>query len=310
MKAMNSRIVIGRYQFDYCHKVEVTSSWKTLADTAVIELPNVSGLLEKELKPGQEVIISLGYDGTYSEDFRGYVSSVSPKTPLRIECMDEMWKLKQESITMSWRKAKLEEVVRFIAPNATLANVPEVVLSPFRLDKVTRAQALEVVKEQYGLAVFFRGPQLYVGLPYGIDEAPQQWRYHAQKNVASFGSLEFRRADDVKVKVKAISVRPDNSRIDAELGDSDGELHTMHFYNLTKPELERQAKEKMALLKFDGYKGSFTAFGFPRAEHSGIVELADDKYPERAGRYYVDEVKVSYGSGGYRREVTLGKAAA
>lgn len=309
MKAMCSRITIGQYRLDYCHKAEVISSWKTLADTAVVELPNIQGALEKRLKPGQEVIIELGYDKVYTEDFRGYISSVSPKTPLRIECMDEMWKLRQESISQSWRSVKLEDVLRFIAPSAFLNNVPEVVLAPFRLDGVTRAEALELVKEQYGLAVFFRGPQLYVGLPYMVDDEPQLYRYHAQKNVAEFGSLAYRRADDVKVKVKAISVRPDNSRVEVETGDADGELHTLHFFNLTKQELERQAKEKMALMKFDGYKGSFTAFGFPNAAHSGVVELTDEKYPDRGGRYYIDEVKVSYGSGGYRREITLGKQA-
>lgn len=309
MKAMNSRILIGPYRFDYCHRVEVTSSWKTLADTASIELPNVQSGLEKDLRPGMEVVVLLGYDGAYSEDFRGYVSSVAPKTPLRIECMDEMWRLKQESISQSWRSVKLEQVLRFIAPGALLNNVPDVTLAPFRLDKVTRAEALEVVKEQYGLTVFYRGPQLYVGLPYMVDDEPEVYRYHAQKNVASIGSLEYRRADDVRVKVKAISVLPDNSRVEVELGDADGELHTMHFFNLSKSELERQAKERLALMKFDGYKGSFTAFGLPNATHSGVVDLRDEKYPDRGGRYFIDEVKVSYGSSGYRREITLGKQA-
>lgn len=309
MKAMNSRITIGQYVFNYCHQAEVNTSWKTLADTAVVELPNVEGMLEKQLKPGLPVIIELGYDGLFVEDFRGYVSAVSPKTPIRIECMDEMWKLRQETISKSWRSTTLEEVVRYIAPSALLASVPLITLAPFRLDKVTRAEALEVIKEQYGLAVFFRGPQLYVGLPYQLDEDPFLWRYHFQKNVASFGSLEFRRADDVKVKVKAISILPNNDRLEEDLGDADGELHTLHFFNLTRSELKKQGDEKMKLLKFDGYKGSMLAFGFPNAQHSGIAVLDDGKYPERKGRYFIDAVKVTYGPNGYRREITPGKAA-
>jgi hypothetical protein len=309
MKAMNAHITIGEYEFHYVHRVQVESSWKTLGDTCTIELPNVQGLLEKQVKPGMPVVVRLGYDGVYAEDFRGYVSAVKPSTPTQIECMDEMWLLKQDTITMSWRSTTLEEVVKYIAPRA-LVTVPDVVLAPFRLDKVTRSEALQVLKEQYGLAVFFRGPELYVGLPYGIDEQPEQYYYHLQRNVASFGSLEFRRADDVKVKVQAISIRPDNSRVEVELGDKEGEQHTLHFFNLSQAELKQQAEQKMALLKFDGYKGSMVAFGFPNAAHSGVCVLEDERFPERGGRYFIDDVKVTYGPGGYRRELTLGKRAA
>jgi hypothetical protein len=309
MKAMNAHISIGEYEFHYVHRVAVESSWKTLGDTCTIELPNVQGLLEKQVKPGMPVIVRLGYDGVYSEDFRGYVSAVKPSTPTTITCQDEMWKLRQDTISMSWRSTTLAEVVRYIAPNA-IVTVPGITLAPFRLDKVTRAEALQVVKEQYGLAVFFRGPELYVGLPYGIDSPPEEYLYHMQRNVASFGSLEFRRADDVKVKVLAISIRPDNSRIEVELGDKEGEQHTLHFFNLSQAELKQQAEQKMALLKFDGYKGSMVAFGLPNAQHSGVAALEDGRYPERGGRYYIDDVKVSYGPGGYRRELTLGKRAA
>lgn len=308
MKAMNAHITIGGYDFHYVHKVEVRSSWKTMGDTCTIELPNVEGQLNKELKPGMEVVVRLGYDGVYTEDFRGYVANIRPTSPVHIECMDEMWRLRQETITMAWRKVTLKEVVQHIVPSA-LVTVPDIVLSPFRLDRVTRAAALQVIKEQFGLAVYFRGPELYVGLPYGIDAQPLEYRYHFQRNVASFGSLEFRGADDVNVKVQAISIQPDNTRIEVELGDADGEQHTLHFYNLTEAELRKQAEERIGLLKYDGYKGSFTAFGLPNAQHSGVAVLQDERYPARGGRYFIDDVAITYGPSGYRREITLGKAA-
>lgn len=310
MKKMCSHIIIGDYEFNYVHAVRVESSWKTLTDTCAIEMPNVEGMLDKVVRAGQEVIVRLGYDDVLVEEFRGYVSAISPRQPILIECQDEMWKLRQQSVSKSWRSIGLKALLKELAPTVTLSNsVPDITLAPFRLDKVTVADALDTLKDQYGIAVFFRGPELYAGLPYMLDEEPFDWVYGIQANVASFGSLEYRRAEDVKVKLKAISIKSDNTREEVELGDSDGELHTLHFYGLGKAELKKQAEAKMGLLKFDGYKGSFLAFGQPNPQHSGIVELEDEKYPERAGRYFIDQVVTMYGPGGYRREVTLGKVA-
>lgn len=307
MKAMLSQIVIGDYEFDYVHSVSIESTWQKLGDTCVIELPNVRGQLDKVMRPGQEVIVRLGYDDLLVEEFRGYVTSVSPKAPLRIECADEVWKLRQETISMSWKSVTLKDVLKYLAPDALLDNVPGMTLAPFRLDKVTRAAALEHLHTTYGLAVYFRGPQLFVGLPY-TEQGVAENIYHFQRN-ALFGSLVYRRAEDVKVKLTAISIKPDNTKITVDLGDSDGETHTMHFYNLTKAELEQQGKEKLKRLKFDGYSGALTAFGQPNPIHSSVVDLRDDTYPERAGKYFVDKVVTTYGPDGYRRAITLGPSS-
>ncbi|MBS1944771.1 MAG: hypothetical protein JST98_06105 [Bacteroidetes bacterium] len=308
MKYMCSRITIGEHVFAYCHSVEVVSTWQKLGDKATVEMPNVEGMLEKKVRPGDEVTIELGYDDLLVTEFTGYVVRVSPTTPLRIECADAMWKLKQETVSMSWKSVSLAGVLKFIAPEARLEQVPQMTLAPFRIDQVTRYQALEKINEMYGLAIYFRGPQLFCGLPYTEQGLPRN-KYHFQQNCLP-GNLEYRRAEDVRVKVKAISLMPNNTRREVELGDADGELHTLNFYNLTEAELRLQATEQMKRLRFDGYSGSFMAFGQPSPQHTSVVELYDDVYPERAGTYYVDQVRTTYGEGGYRRELTLGPTAA
>lgn len=307
MKAMGSEITIGNYVFEYVHRVNVESTWQKVGDTCIIELPNVRGQLDKDIKPGQEVIVRLGYDGLLVEEFRGYVVRVSPTAPLKIECADEIWQLRQETVSMSWKSVKLKDLLAYLTPGAMLDSVPDMTLAPFRLDKVTRAAALESIRSSYGLAVYFRGPQLFVGLPYTEQGVPEN-RYHFQQNCL-VGSLAYRRKEDVKVKVTAISLKPDNTRITVDLGDKDGEVHTLHFYNLTEAELKQQGTEKLARLKFDGYSGSFSGFGQPNPLHSSVVHLADDTYPERGGSYYVDKVVTSYSQSGYRREITLGPSA-
>lgn len=308
MKAMVSEITIGDYIFDNCHSVEITSGWQKLGDTAVIELPNIGGNLASKLKPGDAVEVKLGYDDLLVTEYTGYVVRVSPSTPVRVECLDEMWQLRQQTVSMSWKSTTLAEVLKYIAPDALLDQVPQMTLAPFRLDQVTRAEALEGINEQYGLAVYFRGPKLFAGLPYTEQGVAKEY-YHFQRNCL-MGDLSYRRAEDVRVKVKAVSIKPDNTRIEVTLGDNDGELHSLTYYNLTVAELNQQATEQMKRLRFDGYSGNFTAFGQPNPVHGAVVELHDDIYPERAGNYYIDQVRTTYGQGGYRHIITLGPSAA
>lgn len=308
MKAMMSEITIGDYIFDNCHSVEVTSTWQKLGDTAIIELPNIEGNLASLLKPGDAVEVKLGYDGLLVTEYTGYVVRVSPTMPVRVECLDETWKLRQQTVSMSWKSVELKDVLSYIAPDALLDQVPQMTLAPFRLDEVSRAEALEGINEMYGLAVYFRGPELYCGLPYGQQGIAAE-HYHFQRNCL-MGDLTYRRAEDVKVKVKAVSLLPDNTRREVELGDADGELHTLTYYNLTVAELNQQATEQMKRLRFDGYTGSFTGFGQPNPVHSAVVHLYDDVYPERAGSYYIDKVVTTYGRSGYRRTLSLGPSAA
>lgn len=312
MKVMNSRIEIGSLVFsNRVNSVAVQSSRKNITGTATIKLPNLrrqtdQQKIEKIIRVGDAVKIMLGYDDRLVSEFEGYVSIISPQIPLEIICEDEMWKLKQETVSMSWRSTTLKEVLRFLVPTATI-NCPDITMAPFRLNKVTKAKALEQIKDEYILDIYFRGKTLFAGLAYtetGLGEV----NYHFQKN-ALMGNLQYRRKEDVKIKVKAIGMQPDNTKIEVEVGDTDGETHTLHFYNKTKEDLNALAEQKIKLMRYDGYRGSFTGFGQPYASHGMVANLMDDRYPERAGRYLIDGTGVKYDQSGYRREVSLGLKA-
>jgi len=310
MRFGSSDITIGNYQFiDRCNSAEINMSWKELAQTAKISLPNIKRLLEKNIKVGDVVLIKLGYNDTIVEEFRGYVSSVSPGTPVVFECMDEMWIYKQSTVTKAWRTTTVKDVLEYMIPSATI-EVPEINLTSFRVDQVTVYDALKELKEKYGLVIYFREGVLFCGLAYQETNLGEV-KYHFQQNIPlQNNSLIFRSANDVKVKVKAISMMPNNTSIKVEVGDADGEQRTLHFYNLTEAELKAQATDKINLLKFDGYRGDLTAFGVPVSKFGMAAELIDDKYPERAGKYFIDSVRTTYSvSAGYRRVVQLGRKA-
>lgn len=312
MVVMGCYIEIGKYIFRCVHSVEVNKSWKTLTDTATIKLPNVEGSLDKNIKPGDAVLIKFGYDDNLVTEFEGYVSSISPATPLEIMCEDEMWQQKQKQVNggkgMSWKTTTLGDVLKYLVPDATI-ECPVINLSPFRIDKSVTSvgAAIKEIKERFTLVAYYRSKKLYVGLAYQ-EKGLGTVKYHFQKN-ALVGDLVYKRKEDVKVKVKAISMLPNNTKIEEEVGDKEGETHTLHFYNLTKEELKQQAEEKIGRMRYDGYRGSFTAFGIPFIDHGMVAELMDDKYPERTGSFFVDTVKTSYGPGGIRRTIEPGKKA-
>lgn len=313
---MDSKIIIGgNIVFENrVHEVTIEQSWKNITQTARIVVPRYKQLIDPsetkyKIKPGDTVQILLGYDGQLVEEFTGYVSLISPTSPLVIECEDEMYKLKQTNVTMSWPTITLANLITYLMPEANVSNIPGITLTNFRLDKVSKAKALEKIKEEYGLVVYFRNGVLFAGLAY-TEPGFNTVRYHFQKNCLPDG-LQFKNTEDVKVKVKAISVLKNNKRLETEVGDGDGNQTTLHFYNITTiAELKIVAEEAIKKMRYTGYTGSFTGFGLPLIKHGDVAKLDDDYYPERKMDVFVDSVKTSYNSSGFRRQIEIGRSAA
>ena len=93
------------------------------------------------------------------------------------------------------------------------------------------------------------------------------------------------------------------------MGDPDGEVHTLHFYNLDASELKAVAEQKIQEMTYTGFAGSFMGFGIPSPQIGGICHLFDNKY-DRKGSYFIEKVKTTYGTGGFKRKVTIGRTAA
>lgn len=318
MKQFTVQITIGQYSFYAIDGINIESSWNFLADTATITLsrrlltqgslsnttaPDLSSII----KEGDPVQIDLGYDFVFETEFTGYVKGISPNVPVKIECEDAMWLLKQNDLSNAWRSVSLKELLEFIVPSGIEFETPgEINLGKFRMDGVSTFDILKEIRKVYGLVSYFRGNKLIVGFPY--QEQANEVDLHLQRNVDdSKTKLAFRKEDQVKLKFKAISIQADGSKIEVELGDKNGQLRTMHLpVGLNESEMKTMAEERMKLYRFDGYEGTVTTFGQPYVKHSDNVKIIDDLYPDREGTYRIDTVKVQVGAGGYRRTLTLG----
>jgi len=312
MYRLSCHITIGKLIFNYINEVVIDSSWKNFTDTCSIRLPRNLKLKQEKLqdiiKRRDKVVIKLGYDDILITEFVGYVTNLKPSIPIEITCEDEMYALKKGPVSLSYKKITLPELIKAIAPGYEY-KVFDADLGSFLVQKATPAQVLEKIKESYGLNSFFRisndKPVLHVGVNY-TDADAQTYIYKFQDNVVG-NNLEFKSKEDMKLKVKAISIMPDNKKIEVEVGDTDGEERTLNFYNVPEKSLKELADKEIEKMKYDGYRGSIIVFGTPTARSGDKAEIRDQEYPERDGTYHIEGVKVTFGINGYRREVILGQ---
>lgn len=305
---MTSQVTIGKYIFRHNNDVEIEQDRKNITQTCEIKLPNLAGIerLDEVIKSGDPVVVHLGYDGVLREEFSGYVARVSTGRPVLVECEDEMWKLKRQPVNKSWESVQLEDLIKELVPGQKY-NCPDVTLTNFAIKQSTVAKALLKIKDEYGLDIYFRKGVLYAGLPYGETDLAEA-TYHFQKNAID-SDLKFQRAEDVSLKIKAISILEDNTKVEVEVGDTDGEVHTLHFYNLSASELKAVAESKITEMTYTGFAGSFEGFGIPQPQFGGIGHLFDNKY-NRKGSYFIESVKTGYGTGGFHRKIKIGRTAA
>ena len=297
--------------FDYVNDVEVVSSFNMLTSTAKITLPRnyqvTNGVeLKSLISPGNKVSIQCGYNTTLNTEFIGVISRIDPSVPFVIYCEDYMWYLKQVTISKSYSSVTLKKLMNEIVPKSIKTVVVDVDLGSFRINSATVSSVLDYIKQQYGIISYFRGETLYAALGgWSFDKykksAAKEVTVHFQKNMIS-ESLEFRTKLDAKVKVHASSVHADGTVIKYSVGDEGGDTRSLHLpNNLPLETVKNMAKESIDKFKIDGYSGSFTTFGEPFFEHGYAVNLINDLWPERNGRYRIDKTIMRSGTNGYRR---------
>jgi phage protein D len=314
---LSCRITIDNLVLNSVHSVDVVSTWKELSDKCMIKIPsrgviNVDSKLkevsfEQRVQVGMAVKVELGYDEQYVTEFEGYVAEIKPGYPFELRCEDRMWLLKRDgNINKSYKSVKVSKLLKDLVPNVKIdPEAPDVTIDNFLIERATKAKVLQELKEKYGMAIYFRGEQLYAGLPYW-DRINEIAILDLQANVVS-DSLQYKRKDDVRLKAKAISLLKDNKKVQVQVGDDDGEERTLHYRGISDKELLRKrAQSELDRYKYEGYRGSVTSFGLPVVKHTQVIELSDKRYAERNGRYLVDSVRTSFSAAnGYRREIEV-----
>jgi hypothetical protein len=313
MFRVDTNITIGDYEFAYCVDVDIDNSIDSLTDTCKITLPRTFEWDMKQIALGNDpilrrkdkVTVKAGYDGLLLTEFIGYVKDIKSGVPVTIECEDSMFLLKQSGteVTQSYKSVTLKQLLTDILPGGIEFKAPGIVLGPYRISKVTPARVLEDLKSRFGIYSYFRlitengetRPVLYSGLAYWSEHRVVEDFYFGRSFTGEGGliidhsDLVYKREEDVRLRVKAISLMKNNTRKQIEVGDPDGELRTVHYYNVDLKVLKQRAEQDLARFKYTGYYGSFLTFGVPSVQKGDIASLIGNQYnPD--GKYLVKKV--------------------
>lgn len=301
--------------FEKITSCEIVRDMDALTTTCTLVLPRKiqwQGESSNPIKRGDQVTVWLGYDDDLQLAFQGYVLQKGFKAPIEIKCEDEMFVLKQTpAVKKTYKNVTVENLLKDQNLNYTLKVLGEQNIGQYRVNVDNVAELLAHLKEN-SIKTFFRledeKPVLYCGVMFDHNTGIRQV-FETGVNIISDSSLDEQNSEDVKIKLKVVSLQPDNkNKIKVEVGDNDGERRTIHCYGKNESEAKAWGEQELERLKRDGLTGSFTTFGHVLLDRLDIIGVKING--ERKGKYQVQKNTITFGAGGFRQDITLGARVA
>lgn len=334
-------------EFPFCTEFETYEGFEFLTNTAKVTLPRKltqNGIplftgSDPIFKRKDKIKIEAGYFPNRETIFTGFISHVSANVPVKLECEDYMFIFKQYQFTypkqvtirtvskkgkplkhpkITSKNIKLSELIQNIFHEGEYHDLldgityaidfnNDIELGEFRVSNATPAQVFDKLKDTYGITCKMDGKVLRVGLSYNALDT-RTGEFILEEVGINSDELEYQRAEDVTIKVKCISILPDNSKIEVEAGDAEGELRTYHKYNVkSKTDLQKMADELVNKAKYTGLRGYLETFGEPYMRPGDAIKLVSKKLPEMNATYLVKSVRRIGGvERGYKQIPELG----
>lgn len=323
-----SRVTIGNFRFNYTTNIQIMKSFDTMTDTATITMPNKFLKDNKSITVGTDnvfnrndaVKIECGYFPNLKTEFEGFISKIMPGSPLKIECQDRMYLLKQKNIdSKSFTNTTIGEVIKHVAPDEDIDFDDENAhIGDFSIDNKSFINAVSVfqeIKKQFGFKVFFKAGRLQVRiLPSILSQTGDEINVGFQKHVIDY-NLQYIKEEDVDLVIKAESILDDNTRIVlygkkvegkvsiTKVKQNAAQTKPLAVYNFTEVQLKAEIERRIDDYIFEGYTGKFTMFFEPSVDPEDKVILTDYKNKERTGTYLIKSITKEFGTGGGRQIV-------
>jgi len=335
---LNSIITIGKYRFRGVNDVHIKKSIHSITDTCNIKIPASARLrtkndlitdsvefveTSKQFKPGDKVVVQLGYNGNYNQEFVGFVRKLNFTVPLEVECEGYVYQLRQPLPSKVFNNVDYRVIVKYIIQGTDIVLSPEMStiqsfpVDNFRINAITGAQALEDLQKHLKntLIMFFVDNKLYVGLDDLYNNGPGHYidktntvKYLIDWNTIKSNDLKMVDPGNITIKVTVGNGKKDGT-VQMIVG---GDKTSTHEQKLTvniasDPTLLASIANIHAnQQKYLGYEGKVTAFGLPFCQHSWKIIFTSKRYKELEGSYLCDAIEVRYNMSGFRRIPSLG----
>lgn len=300
---------------------EIVRDSEALTTTCKVTLPRKvkwKGETSIPIRRGDKISVWLGYDDNLQLAFSGYVLRIGNKAPLVLECEDEMFNLKNKVMDYSLisREVPIADVLRSFTDFPVRA-VNFKVNSFYRSSAVTAAQWLSYMKSFAPDKFFFREIDGNISLVClncftpNLADVVDFYVLDSSVNIISDSKLQdFQPGEnDVYVKISVLASL-NQKRQFVERGSEDKAIKRFIYRKmifdvdvanrLADFIVEREGKS--------GLRGSLKVFGFKLIWPFDIVGIKLNG--ERKGKYQVHKNTITYGSNGFRQDITLGARAA
>lgn len=335
MLTPKATIRIADMVFYGCIELKVKRHIDEMSATATVALPRTAMYDSKvnntisvanTVKPGDPVAITAGYEeDAQHRIFTGYVRNVIPDQRVTIEMEDAMMLLRKKEVILSekelkktlGREPRLADMLREIIRQSEMAiavseSTADMAVGEFRF-KGSAVAAMSKLKEQFSLALFINEEnQIYAGEE-STDIIPAAKRREAEikliygQNIIT-NNVEYKSAadDPLHVTVRAV-LKTGAEDIVKTAGDKTGRKVELVRYNVTDGATAQKIADMYhAQNSYDGFRGSLTLFGIPKATVGGTAVYRNDNYEHEDGNYLIKGVTTSLSTGGLRQEVILG----
>lgn len=308
-------IKIGKYVLAMVERIKVERSVEILSDTAEITLPatvyNKALGIESNIKRGDSVEIWFGYDFNYTDNFVGYVESISTDGgSLVIRCEDELFRYRTDLPNKELVNVSVKQILEYV--HQTIKGIAVSCDYDFTYDKfvikdATGYDVLKKVQEEAMPNIYMKSNVLHIHPQY--SELFGTAVYDFAVNIEDEGTdLQYKNAEDRKLLVTVEGKDAQGKAISIEEGSTGGDKETIRLTGVTsEASMRKIAKAALERKVYTGYEGNIKGWLVPYCDAGYKALVRDADYEYKNGNYYVTSVVTEFSENGGERVVTLGK---
>lgn len=314
------QIKLGNYRLKLLGSLEISESVDLLSDTAKIVIPgsnmNRQLEIEKKIKRGDPVEISIGYDEKLSKEFTGFIENISSDDgSITIACEDGIFLTRVSIPDKEMKNCTSKDVAQYVVDQVNL-KLPadrkislscdyELAYDKFVISKATGRDVLNKLQDECKGNIYMKDRVLNFHPAYveKFGEVTYDFAVNIEKS-----DLKYRRADERQYEVEVEGIGEDGTRTTVLVGTTGGEKRSIKIAGITdKATLKQRGEEELKYLVFDGYEGSLTGWLIPEVHPGFSATIKDKDYDYKEGTYYVVTVTTSLGESGGVRKIQIGR---